>query len=1223
MSEQDQREETVFEAALHLPPAHRDEYLDQACKQDPALRQRVTKLLSALDRAKDFLNEPAVAGPMKTQLVLPPEISQAGQIIGHYKLLQQLGEGGCGIVYMAEQEEPVQRRVALKIIKPGMDSKSVIARFDAERQALAMMDHPNIAKFFDAGVTEKGRLYFVMELVRGNRITEYCDQNDLATEARLDLFIQICRAVQHAHQKGVIHRDLKPSNILVTLHDGVPVPKVIDFGIAKATQGRLTDQTLFTAFEQFIGTPAYMSPEQAEMSGLDVDTRSDIYSLGVLLYELLTGKTPFDAKELLSAGLDVMRHTIREREPIRPSTRLSTMVAADLATAAKHRGTEAPKLIHRLRGDLDWIVMKCLEKDRTRRYETANGVAMDIRRHLNNEPVAARPPSAAYKFQKAFRRNKLVFTAGSAVAAALLVGISISTWQTVIARRALLQVEAARSSERQQRLAAQSAQRIAQTAQQRADAQAKRATENQAQSRRLLYDSDMNLAQQALKLNNLGKVRRLLDRHRPGPGEEDLRGWEWRYLWQQTRSSALATLTNRSSPAFSVSFSRDGRQLAIGWFDGRVDLWDLEDRRWARALTDRAYSYQGRVAFSPVGNYLAATSEPKVVKLYDLDSGRDSILWRAPNQGDWEVRDIAFSQDGSLAVIYAGLPTSFYARSYAGLADSAWVVETRSGKTLSLHQADLSAVFHFGAARLSPDGRRLYLARADSSKYRYSIQCIDLSTDREVWQTEPQRDYGLTALAISPDGQQLASGSGFEDPAIRIWDTATGRPLFRLEGHTGWVSALAFSKDGRRLISAAGDQSIRIWDARTWTEIQVLRGHEEDIYSIAFSDQAQRIASAGRDGAIMLWRANGKGAADGYSRLPEGLRVDQVLPLNQSLVLLLPPDKAPALFDLKNRFAFGPDALPGIRSSADVLGFFGTNTLCHWDETNQVVVQEWSDGNLVRRSALTLDPPHRPIGFAYDPERQRLAWTESASANSVFVASLATPGRRVELKADVGGLLPLSFSEDGEFLVAVVTGQEALHAWGAVRVFKAETGRVVASINGLIREAKLALGGRILAASVKLGNDHEIQFYDLLHPEAPPRRVSGKGDAISLAVSPDGTVVAISTNGGEVKLYQAAHGELIESMHGHLGAVFGLAFSPDGRRLISTSGGREAVKLWDVGTRQELLTLPGTGSLLLAAAWSSDGNVILAGQPWQAWTAPSWDEIAAADQVTHERGGLP
>ncbi len=423
-------DEDLFGDARALPLAERAAFLDRACAGDAAQRARLDELLAGISEGERMMPTAFVPRPP-----LSPEEKPSDRI-GRYKLLEKIGEGGCGVVWMADQTEPVRRRVAVKVIKLGMDTRAVIARFEAERQALAMMDHPNIAKVLDAGTTDAGRPYFVMELVRGIPITRYCDEANLSTERRLQLFIQVCHAIQHAHQKGIIHRDIKPSNILVAQHDDVAVPKVIDFGIAKATQGPLTEATVFTAFEQFMGTPAYMSPEQAEFSGLEVDGRSDINSLGVLLYELLTGRPPFDPKSLQQAGIDEIRRIIREVEPPRPSTRLSALTLSDRTVLAKLHGAQVAQHTSQLSGDLDWIVMKSLEKNRTRRYESATAFALDVQRHLGHEPVVARPPSVAYRTGKLLRRHRFGFAAAAVIGLLLAVGTFVSVRQARRAERA-------------------------------------------------------------------------------------------------------------------------------------------------------------------------------------------------------------------------------------------------------------------------------------------------------------------------------------------------------------------------------------------------------------------------------------------------------------------------------------------------------------------------------------------------------------------------------------------------------------------------------------------------------------------------------------------------------------------------------------------------------------------------------------------------------------------
>jgi serine/threonine protein kinase len=481
------RVEEVFSAAVAKgSAAERAAFLDGACGGDAALRERVEALLASHDAADSFLLRPPNPDAVPTVDHAPAAAREGpGAVIGRYKLLQLIGEGGFGSVFMAEQSHPVRRKVALKIIKLGMDTKQVIARFEAERQALALMDHPNIAKVLDAGSTDTGRPYFVMELVKGVPITEYCDTNNLSTRERLELFMPVCHAVQHAHQKGIIHRDIKPSNILVTMADGRPIPKVIDFGIAKATSARLTEKTLFTEFRQLIGTPEYMSPEQAEMSGIDVDTRTDVYSLGVLLYELLTGTTPFDARELRSKAYGEIQRMIREVEPPRPSTRVSGL-GPTLAAVAARRRTEPRKLGQLMRGELDWVVMKAMEKDRTRRYETANGLAQDVRRYLENEPVQARPLSAGYRLRKFASKHKVGAAAAAAGAAALVLGDAGTTAMLIRARAAQRATEQARNDADAQKNRALGLLKDVERAKQAAEKEARRANASSEFLRRML-----------------------------------------------------------------------------------------------------------------------------------------------------------------------------------------------------------------------------------------------------------------------------------------------------------------------------------------------------------------------------------------------------------------------------------------------------------------------------------------------------------------------------------------------------------------------------------------------------------------------------------------------------------------------------------------------------------------------------------------------------------------
>jgi len=831
MSETNQSsEESLFEAAIgKASAAERTAFLDEACRDKPDLRARLEVLLEGHFAGDGFLSQaptrPETSPPVSV-LPVPHGLETPAQMIGRYKLLEKIGEGGMGDVWMADQREPVKRRVALKIIKLGMDSRQIVARFEAERQALAMMDHANIAKIFDAGTTDGGRPYFVMELVRGIKITEYCDQNQLPTNERLALFIKVCQAIQHAHQKGIIHRDIKPSNILVTLHDGVPVPKVIDFGIAKATQHELTDKTVFTQFQQFIGTPAYISPEQAEMSGLDIDTRADIYSLGVLLYELLVGQTPFDAKEMMKGGLDALRQVIREKEPLRPSTKLNTLPGEARTTAGKRRQTDVGKLVHQLKGDLDWIVMKCLEKDRIRRYETANGLASDIQRHLNSEAVLACPPSAAYRFQKAFRRNKLVFAAGTAVVLALVVGLGLAAAGLRHAMRERNSALAARAGEEVHRREAQRAQTN--------EVRLRREAEVLAlDARRRAYASDMNIAKQALDDNNLGRALEMLEQHRPKAGQTDLRGWEWRYLWSQTRSDALFTLCQETSEIRSLSVSSDGNLVTVS-LEGRggLSLWSVPERREVLRLAQKE---EGVCAvISPTEPLLAFTS----IRFEDSGQQRASLrLWNLATRQitiektlAGECKHLAIAADGKTLVTVTRANSTLYT---TGGQITLWrLPEGTELGSYPWHNAPAGFA-------VTPD---LRLAAVSQEHTRV----IELKDGRELW----NQKFGARTLAFSPDGKLLASGG---EEHIRLWDAATGQEVDKWVGHKQGVNSLVFWPDGKKLASASSDRTIRIWDLPTRTCVDTLRGHRKQVGQVALMPGHQTLLSGCRDGSVCLW----------------------------------------------------------------------------------------------------------------------------------------------------------------------------------------------------------------------------------------------------------------------------------------------------------------------------------------------------------------------------------
>ncbi len=1064
-------------------PADRTAFLDSACAGNAAVRQKVEGLLSAheaVGEASGFLRG-------RQQDGTDADLAGEGGTVGRYKLLQKIGEGGWGIVYMAEQTEPVRRKVALKIIKPGMDSRQVLARFEAERQALAMMDHPNIARVLDAGATEHGRPYFVMELVRGIRITDYCDKNRLTMPERLELFIQVCQAVQHAHQKGIIHRDIKPSNILVTSDDGRVLPKVIDFGVAKATADiQLTDKTLFTRFEMFVGTPAYMSPEQAEFSAQGVDTRTDIYALGVLLYELLTGQTPFDGQTLISSGVDAMRRTIREQEPQKPSTRLRLLDGKTVQAVAAQRKSERGHLVAAVKGDLDWIVLKALEKDRTRRYETANGLAMDVQRCLNSEPVSARPPSTVYVLSKWARRHRAAFLGAAAVFAVLVLGVIVSTW---------LAVRAMRAEDIQRELRAKSdAERVA------ADA-----ARNEALAR--AYAADMKAVSVALTEGNSGQANALLDRHVPHAGEPDGRGFEWSILKSRAAGDEAASFDQTGMNA-GVAAAADGSWIAAAEKFGPVRVWETKSGQVLHEFPALQTSEASRaVAVSPDGSMLAYLGDTSI---WVRGTAEWQVLRELPGRG----HAVAFSPDGLLVwcsadkVQFVNPQTFTVAFEIPGIAfrDSATLTFSRDGKRMAVLDRD----------------RNIEVWNIEARQRLTKIEAKDAST-----------------AAISPDGKSVASGDG--GGSLRLWDADTGEKKLEVKAHSAWLLSIAFSPDGNTLATGGGDQMIRLWalSAAAWTaaESSHLRGHWNEVWSVIFTPNGH-LLSGGKDAKVKLWPRTPGTSRTVTLSVPQPCYQNGFV-ADGELVCVRQPDHL-AFFRTRDGAPAGEWKIPADYVSpqfelrrGDEAWFCATDGAVHihelpsgkrlrtvpgaehpaaavagvsTDGTLLATVQKGKPALQVRRVAdgsLTAELPDAVTGpgdpswtrASFSPDGSRIAY--AASGRRAIIYDIARHTVRHELKEFAWHVYGTAWSSDGSALV--------VSCWdGTVGVWNPETGqRALPLLRGHFSGVPALSFSRDSRTLVTQGAEGAVRFWNL----ATGTEVLMLNDALGFwgsPISPDG-----------------------------------------------------------------------------------------------------------------------
>jgi WD40 repeat protein/serine/threonine protein kinase len=1098
----------IFNAAVQLSPDRRAAYLDEACGADQHLRRDVESLLNAHDDPDSFLR----SQPRAT-VEHGAAAEQPGTLIGPYKLLQPIGEGGMGVVYMAEQQTPVRRKVALKVIKPGMDSAQVIARFEAERQALAMMDHQNIAKVLDAGTTASGRPYFVMELVHGVPLTKFCDDYQLTPRQRLGLFIPVCHAVQHAHQKGVIHRDLKPSNILVTMYDDQPVPKVIDFGVAKAVEQRLTEKTLFTQFGTLVGTFEYMSPEQAEPNAFGVDTRSDVYSLGVLLYELLTGTTPLERQRLREAAYGEIVRLIKEEDPPRPSTRLSTSGAA-LPGISRQRGSAPEQLTKLVRGELDWIVMRCLEKNRTRRYETANGLARDVERYLRDEPVEACPPTAGYRLRKFARTHRRLLATAAGFAALLLLGVAASMWQAMRATQA----EAA-------------------------------ANEQAEQLRRTSYAAVINLAQRAWDKGDVPRVLKLLDQQRPKPGEADLRQFEWHYL-NRLCHSELLTLKGHSGRVNSVAFSPDGKCLAgasgteVKVRDAQTgqELFSLKLKGHPGAVNDNRL--RSSVAFSPDGKRLATwesdvAGQVATVTIWDAQTGQELHTLTTGGGGS-----VAFSPDGKRLASGSKVWDAQTGQELLNLTNFNHLWFSPDGKRLAGFSRDRATrdgtvkvwdaqtgeeLFSFKGGDIlafSPDGTRLASSSGDET-----VKVRDASTGQELRTLKGHAGY---SLAFSPDGRRLANVvNGKEGGAVQVWDTQTGQELHHLKGgHSAGLSTVVFSPDGQRLASTWDDGAVRVWDAQTGQVLRTFYGHTDYVTSAVFSPDGQRLASSSADKTVKVWDAQ---------RDPEALTLN----LNAEA------------------FAASPDF--GCLASAA-----SDNTVKIWDaRTGQMTRTLKGHTAPVRSLAFSSDGKRLASGAGgVRLPDGTFTWTVDPLDRAELKVWDAQTGQELRtFPVSVGAVRSVAFSPDGQRLASATFGPPRSIPSLAMQVWDVQTGQELFTVKRPGGSVTFSPDGKRLASAGGGPRGGPLWIVKVWDAQTGQELLALPGGGGRVAFSPDGKRLASGS-----KVWDAQSGQELLTLQGGGGVV---AFSPDGKRLAGPSGG--GVQVWDAQTGEELLFLKGGG----------------------------------------------